>query len=1150
MKKNIFAALLFLVPAFCAAAEAPNLLTYQGRLKEGGLPVTGNRVVEIFLCSTESGLPPCETTQAQPVAVANGLFRSTFTVPGSVDLATGSWWLEIKIEGATLTPRERLTSNSYALYATTAAFAASVLDGSITDAKVATGISASKLTGALPAISGAALTDLPVSGGSVAKIGDTMTGQLTLSASSLTVRGSDIRLDNDAKLSWMPDGEPNDSYLTMHRGSGYFRVIQAANAALSLDNGHLTIAGNIAAGGSGFSVGGSTLVVSAGTVGIGTGTPYAVLDIVSTGTLSDVYAQIWRDGNGDIISSMSATGVLKAAAFVGNGAGLTGVTAGLLADNSVTTAKLADGSVTLAKMGNIADASLLGNNLGMAGPPLELTAAQARTLLGLVPGTDVQVYDADLVTYAGITPSPDIQALLGALNNAAALSGLGGAKSGANSDITSLTGLTTALSVGQGGTGATTLTGVLKGNGAGAFTAMTGTAGKLTRWSNASTIADSVIYDDGSAIGVGAAAPDQKLTVAGNISQTGVLISSGTGDSYFAGNVGVGTPTPGYDLDVNQIIRAYSPSGGNGKIILGDGDIAHGMTSLAQTDTFGLITANSPTGGLHLNGFSSAAGAVGTLLSGVIGSADPTDSVAAVQLEGGKKNDIAEQALGALETVFGVRNYGGGNLLTLLGNGNLGINETVPAYALDVTGTINATAAICISDNCKSDWSSVDNLGNHTATQALDMADKPINRISLASLSGVLVSSGAGNNYFAGSVGVGTSAPVGLFQVSYGPTSTALTVAADGTVILGAESGLSGVRLHSQGGDMILDTGKFVFREGGAHRWWLEPVAAGSGGGLKLYQVYDSLGIAQNQVRVFVSDSGSMGIGSSDPKARLDIVSTGTAANIQAQIWRDSGGVIVSSLSSTGMLSVSSLTTRGRLGIGTAAPRGALDVWNIGGLYLGQTGVVHGVISSDDALELVIDANNTNSNAYLQIKGAGTVLAGFLRTGGMGVGTGDPKAALDVKSTGTVSNVYAQIWRNSGNAVISSMSSTGLLSVGSMTVTGTGRIARRPVEAADAGFTVTAADFGKTFTVNSATPQTITLPAISAENIGAEITVVKLGTGGVIIQAYTFDAISDSTVGGTLANASVAETYATITLRIASLDKWVVIGSTGTWTAT
>jgi len=61
----------------------------------------------------------------------------------------------------------------------------------------------------------------------------------------------------------------------------------------------------------------------------------------------------------------------------------------------------------------------------------------------------------------------------GGTTAALARSGLGAAASGANGDITSITGLTTALTVAQGGTGVATITGLIKGSGTTAFSAAT-----------------------------------------------------------------------------------------------------------------------------------------------------------------------------------------------------------------------------------------------------------------------------------------------------------------------------------------------------------------------------------------------------------------------------------------------------------------------------------------------------------------------------------------------------------------------------------------------------------------------------------------------------------------------------------------------------
>jgi len=82
---------------------------------------------------------------------------------------------------------------------------------------------------------------------------------------------------------------------------------------------------------------------------------------------------------------------------------------------------------------------------------------------------------------------------------------LSAAKSGANSDITSITGLTTALTVAQGGTGAATLTAnnVLLGNGTSALQAVApSTAGKVLA-SNGTTWVSTTIAASGAKLGLG-----------------------------------------------------------------------------------------------------------------------------------------------------------------------------------------------------------------------------------------------------------------------------------------------------------------------------------------------------------------------------------------------------------------------------------------------------------------------------------------------------------------------------------------------------------------------------------------------------------------------------------------------------------------------
>lgn len=80
-------------------------------------------------------------------------------------------------------------------------------------------------------------------------------------------------------------------------------------------------------------------------------------------------------------------------------------------------------------------------------------------------------------------------------------------------------------------------------------------------------------------MGVGVATPDQLLTVAGSVSATGQIISSGTGSNYFAGKVGVGlsASSPLSQIDVYEnadtTVTIRTTSNKKSRLWLTDGQI-------------------------------------------------------------------------------------------------------------------------------------------------------------------------------------------------------------------------------------------------------------------------------------------------------------------------------------------------------------------------------------------------------------------------------------------------------------------------------------------------------------------------------------------------------------------------------------------------
>lgn len=309
----------------------------------------------------------------------------------------------------------------------------------------------------------------------------------------------------------------------------------------------------------------------------------------------------------------------------------------------------------------------------------------------------------------GITSFAD--AIVTATTGASVRTTIGAAASGANSDITSLSGLTTPITVAQGGTGATTQTSgyLLKGNGSAAVSA-------------------SVIYDTGTNVGIGTTSPGALLQLNKASGAADMRLSVG-GTLY--GNIYASTSDVNI-FGVTAIPLLFGTDNTERMRIDSSGNVGVGLTPGCKFDVYGrgrfMQDAAATTGAITLRQN------VGDTVGGFIQWVNNAVSTE----KGWLVVDTSSNMIFATGSTERMR---------ITSAGSVGIGTNSPSTALQVNGTVTATTFAGAGTSLTGTASGLSIGGNAaTATNA-----------TTATTATTANALNTGNNYQVNSLGVGTA---------------------------------------------------------------------------------------------------------------------------------------------------------------------------------------------------------------------------------------------------------------------------------------------------------------------------------------------------------------------------------------------------------
>jgi hypothetical protein len=351
-----------------------------------------------------------------------------------------------------------------------------------------------------------------------------------------------------------------------------------------------------------------------------------------------------------------------------------------------------------------------------------------------------------------------------AATTAAARTAIAAAASGANSDITSITGLTTALTVAQGGTGATAA------------------AGARTNLGAAASGANTDITSLNPASGLLVGAPTGGAQGVGTINATGLFINGvgvGTGSGSvtsvaFSGGT-TGLTVTGSPITTSGTITLAGTlavaNGGTGNTTYTNGQLLIGNTT-GNTLTKATLTAGSGISITNGNGSITIASTAG---GGTVTSVAFSGGTTGLTVTG---SPITTSGTITLAGTLAIAN--GGTGATSASGARLNLGAATAGANSDITSITGLTTALAFSQGGTGNTSYTDGqllIGN-TATGGLSKA-------AITAGSGITVTNGNGSITIASTAGGGSVTSVDVSGGTTGLTATGGPITGSGTITLG-----------------------------------------------------------------------------------------------------------------------------------------------------------------------------------------------------------------------------------------------------------------------------------------------------------------------------------------------------------------------------